>query len=76
MTGTYEEDGWIAHVEVVEDNCDKGWESYEFKVLKTLQESPIYMPPDDGSVFAARHNTAYSSYRFWTFTPDEEENGA
>lgn len=47
----YREDGWVAEVETVKDLSDKVWEKYELKVIRTIQESRIFKPVPDGTVF-------------------------
>lgn len=49
--GIFEEDGWIAEVEILEDTSDKECFRYKFKVIKTLREPIIFKTPTDGDVF-------------------------
>lgn len=52
-TGQYEEeDGWIAEVEILEDNSDKEWLRYKLRVIRTLQPPHLYTTPADGEIFS------------------------
>lgn len=50
-TGVYYEDGWMAEVEILEDNSDEEWKRYKLKVIRTIIESELYNPIEDGTVF-------------------------
>ena len=47
----YYEDDWIAEVEVVKDKSNEEYISYDLKVIKTIQESNIYKPTPNGTIF-------------------------
>lgn len=49
--GTYNEDGWRARVKVLEDTSDKTHYRYKLEVLKTLEDSPVFISPAIGTVF-------------------------
>ena len=53
LKAIYEEDDWIAEVEILEDNCGEISEEYKLKVIKTIQESKIYSPVANGQIFKA-----------------------
>lgn len=47
----YREDDWKAEVEILEDRSDDGKEDFTLRVVKSLRESRIYKPTEDGHVF-------------------------
>ena len=47
----YYEDDWIAEVEIVRNMSTDKALSYELKVIRTVQESKIYKPTEDGTIF-------------------------
>lgn len=47
----YSEDDWVAEVEIVADKSDDEFISYDLKVIKTIQESRIYKPTPNGTIF-------------------------
>ncbi len=62
MNKIYQEDDWIAEVEILEDLSDDEYERYNLKVIRTIQESRIYKPTQDGEAFIIELNKKYSSY--------------
>lgn len=41
-TGTFEEDRWIAEVEILEDASDDEFSRYSLKVIKTIQRPVLF----------------------------------
>ena len=69
-TGTYEEDGWLAKVEVLEDNCNEEESRYLLKVLGTILNPWICKTPEDGHVFEVFMKKQYRHYGGWTLIFD------
>ena len=65
----YSESGWVAKVEILEDNSDDEWYRYTLKVLKTLEDG-IFTSPSDGHVFIAEADKKYMHYVDWTLMPE------
>lgn len=51
LKAIYQEDDWIAEVEILKDNSNDNIEDYELKVIKTMRESRIYNPTSNGTIF-------------------------
>lgn len=51
LKAIYQEEDWIAEVEIAQDNSNNLIEKYELKVIKTIQESRIYKATPDGEMF-------------------------
>ena len=47
----YHEVDWIAEVEILEDNSDETVTNLKLRVIKTLQESRIFIPTPNGHIF-------------------------
>lgn len=47
----YQEDDWIAEVEILEDTSNKVWESYKLRVIKSTHKSKFFKTPKDGKEF-------------------------
>ena len=56
----YQEDDWIAEVEMIADKSNDEFISYDLKVIKTIQESKIYKSTLNGTVFNCCRHRDYS----------------
>jgi hypothetical protein len=65
-TGTYKEEGWLARVEILEDNSDSEWDRFKLKVLGTIMPSPIFKTPEDGTIFEVDAMKKYKHYIGWS----------
>jgi hypothetical protein len=63
-TARYAEDGWVAEVEILEDNSDEMKLRYRLKVIKTLADG-IFGRLSDGHVFTAYADKRYMAYCGW-----------
>ena len=61
---TYTECGWVAEVEILEDNSDTDKYSYTLKVVKTLADG-IFGSLPDGHVFKVFAHRRYMAYCDW-----------
>lgn len=68
--GIYEEDGWIAEVEIVEHDTDEKGEGFVLKVLQTIQRPYRYINPDktpkQGTTFDVWRAHGAGAYAGWT----------
>lgn len=67
MRKIYQEDDWIAEVEILEDLSDDEYERYNLKVIRTIRESRIYKPTQDGETFTCECNKKYPGMGGWCF---------
>jgi aconitase B len=51
-TAIFEEDRWIAEVEILENTSDAEYSRYKLKVIKTIQRPVIFSEPPDGTEFS------------------------
>jgi hypothetical protein len=65
-TGIYRESGWVARVEILEDNSDEKWTRYKLKVIDTIREPTMFKTPGSGMEFEVERNKEYSSYLCWS----------
>lgn len=63
--GIYEEMGWVAEVNILEDNSNEEWEKFKLEVVKTLQMSPIAGAQPDGHIFEVSAQRKYRAYVDW-----------
>lgn len=66
----YEELGWIAEVEIIEDLSDETKEAYKLKVIRTIEEAgPLGIDSlEDGTIFepsCLHEGAAYSVWRLY-----------
>ena len=60
--GTYSEDGWVADVEILEDNSDTERLKFKLKVLRTHRFSPIHGHVPEGTEFEVRKLRSAADY--------------
>ena len=53
ITKIYSEDDWKALVEVIADESDDKYERFQLRVIRTIQESRMYKPTPNNTVFKA-----------------------
>lgn len=63
--GIYEESGWVAKVNILEDNSDTEWEKFQLEVVETFHNSPIFGTPPNGHVFEASAARGFRHYVGW-----------
>jgi hypothetical protein len=64
-TGIYREMGWVAEVEILEDNSNSEWKRYKLKVIKTICDSDIVKSPVGGTEFVAEACRGFEIYVGW-----------
>lgn len=62
----YREDDWVAEVEIVKDSSDDEWKRFELKVIRTIQESRIFKPTPDGTIFECCVKKEYPYMGGWS----------
>ena len=61
----YTEDGWKAEIEIIENFSDAETEHFRVKVIRTIQESPIFNSPADGEIFEPMKLRGMGGGGFW-----------
>lgn len=62
----YQEDDWIAEVEIVKDKSNAEWTILELKVIRTIQASLIFKPTPDGTIFECSVKKKYPRMGGWS----------
>lgn len=62
----YEEDGWEAEVDIVEDKSNEEEERYVLRVIRTLADTGICEPLEDGGEFEVFILRGYEAYSCWS----------
>ena len=72
QTYRYEEENWIAVVELLADLTRDEELCYQLRVVKTVQPPTRYKQPPDGTVFECAINRLYedSHYHEWRLTEE------
>ena len=74
-TARYQEDGWIADVEILKDESDAERERYELKVIKTIHKPWMHETPKDGHVFSCDQERKSSAvFSLYNKTEDAPQN--
>jgi hypothetical protein len=69
-TGIYAEDGWVAKVEILEDNSSADWLRYKLKVINTRQAPRFCHTPEIGTIFSVDKKINAGFYGIWDLQID------
>ena len=64
-TAMFNEEGWLAKVEILEDNSNEEWEKYKLKVIETIENFGYFKTPENGYEFSVNCKNGYKAYVGW-----------